>query len=139
MAGKVRKQIAREYYEQVVSTGDLDRVEEFISPDYVEVHDGQRHLLGVHGAREHVLGVRRTYPDLTLMVEQQIAEGEWVASLVTMRGTHRGEWLGMRPTGKPMRVTAVNLDRIVDGLIVEHDGAANLLQPLLESGAVRIP
>jgi predicted ester cyclase len=83
-------------------------------------------------------GVRSTYPDLRLTVEQQIAEGEWVVSRVTMRGTHKGEWLGIRPTGKPIRVTAVNIDRVVDGRIVEHGGAANLLGPLLELGAIVI-
>jgi predicted ester cyclase len=53
-----------------------------------------------------------------------------------MRGTHRGEWQGIKPTGKPVAVTAVNLDRVVSGRIVEHGGAANLLSALLESGAV---
>jgi hypothetical protein len=55
-----------------------------------------------------------------------------------MRGTHRGEWLGIAPTGKPVEMTAVNVDRVVDGKIVEHGGAANLLGPLLEIGAVRV-
>jgi hypothetical protein len=35
-------------------------------------------------------------------------------------------------------VTAVNIDRVVDGRIVEHGGAANLLGPLLEIGAIVI-
>lgn len=55
-----------------------------------------------------------------------------------MRGTHAGEWLGMRPTGEVVEMTAVNIDRIVDGRIVEHGGAANLLFPLLKIGAVRV-
>ena len=82
--------------------------------------------------------MRQTYPDLQLRVEQQIAEGEWVVTRVTMRGTHRGEWLGMAPTGEAVEMCAVNVDRVVDGKIVEHGGAANLLGPLLEIGAVRV-
>jgi catechol 2,3-dioxygenase-like lactoylglutathione lyase family enzyme len=61
-----------------------------------------------------------------------------VVSEVTMRGTHLGEWMGMRPTGRAMRVTAVNVDRVVEGRLAEHGGAANLLGPLLEAGAVRV-
>ena len=58
---------------------------------------------------------------------------------VTARGTHRGgTWLGMRPTGKPVEITAVNIDRVVDGRIVEHGGAANLLEPLLAIGAIQV-
>lgn len=132
------KRLVRQYYEEIVSTGAIDEIERFVSPDYVEVHDNEKHPIGVDGAKEHIRGVRSTYPDLRLTVEQQIAEGEWVVSRVTMRGTHEGEWLGIRPTGKPIQVTAVNIDRVVDGRIVEHGGAANLLGPLLEIGAIVI-
>lgn len=84
------------------------------------------------------LGGRRTYEDLHLTVEQQIAEGDWVVTRATARGTHRGEWLGIKPTGKTMEMTVVNIDKVVDGRIVEHGGAANLLEPLLEAGAIRV-
>jgi predicted ester cyclase len=87
---------------------------------------------------EHVRGVRRTYEGLHLTIERQIAEGEWVVTLVTMRGRHAGEWIGIAPTGKPVTMTGVNVDRVVDGRIVEHGGAANLLGPLLDIGAVRV-
>jgi predicted ester cyclase len=130
------KELIRRYYEEVVSTGKVDDVARFISPEYVEIHDNKRHRLGVAGARDHIVGVRQTYPDLCLTVEQQIAEGEWVVSRVTMRGTHQGEWQGIKPTGKLVEVTAVNIDRVVGERIVEHGGAANLLEPLLEIGAI---
>lgn len=131
------KRLVRRYYEEVVNAGDVDRLVDFISPDYVEVHEGTRHAIGLEGAREHVLGVMRTYPDLRLTVDQQIAEGDWVATCGTMRGTHEGEWLGMKPTGAKLQVTAVNIDRVVDGRIVEHGGAANLLEPFLHIGAIQ--
>lgn len=137
MSTEQNKNLVRRYYEEVVNTGNVGDIERFISPDYVEVHDNQRYPIGVEGAKEHVVGVRRTYRDLRLTIEQQIAEGEWVVSRVTMRGTHRGEWLGIPPTGKRIEVSAVNIDRVVGDRIVEHGGAANLLGPLLEAGAVR--
>ena len=130
------KELLRRYYEDVVSTGAVDDVPRYVSANYVEVHDNERHAIGVEGAKAHIRGVRDTYPDLRLTVEQQIAEGEWVATRVTMRGTQRGEWQGIRPTGKRIEVTTVNVDRVLDGRIVEHGGAANLLGPLLDAGAV---
>lgn len=138
MSGEENKLLVRRYYEEVVNTGDIDLLAEFVSPDYVEVHNNIRYPVGLEGAKEHVLGVRNTYPDLHLTVEQQIAEDEWVVTRVTARGTHKGVWLGMKPTGKKVKMTAVNIDRVVDGLLVEHGGAANLLEPLLEIGALRI-
>lgn len=119
------KTLVRRYYEEVVSTGAVD-----------QVHDNKKYAIGLEGVKEHIRGVRQTYSDLHLTVEHQIAEGEWVVTQVTMRGTHRGEWQGIKPTGKPVEVTAVNIDRVVGGRIVEHGGAANLLGPLLAIGAV---
>jgi predicted ester cyclase len=132
------KSLVRRYYEQVVNTGNIDLVESFISPEYVENYDGERHAAGIEGAKEHILGVRMTYPDLHLTIDQQIAEGEWVATCITMRGTHLGSWLGIQPTGKPVVMTGVNIDRVVDGRIVEHGGAANIFEPLLRIGAVQV-
>jgi predicted ester cyclase len=132
------KALVRRYYEEVVSTGDADRVADFIAPEYTEVYQNTRHPVGIEGARDHLVGVRTTYPDLKITVELQIAEGDWVVSVITARGTHGGVWMGMRPTGKTLVMTGVNVDRVVDGRIVEHGGAANLLEPLLECGAIRV-
>lgn len=132
------KELVRRYYEEVVSTGNIDEVDRFVSPDYVEVHEDERHAVGIEGAKAHILGVRQTYAGLRLTVDQQIAEGEWVVSRVRMRGVHTGEWLGIEPTGKAVEMSAVNIDRVKGGLIVEHGGAANLLEPLLAIGAVRV-
>lgn len=138
MTSEENKSLVRRYYEEIVSSGDVGRLDEFISPDYVEVYNNVTYPVGIDGAREHVLGVRTTYPDLRITVQRQIAEDDWVVSQVSARGTHEGVWLGMRPTGKVLEMTAVNVDRVVDGLIVEHGGAANMLEPLLEAGAIRV-
>lgn len=131
------KQIVRRDYEEVVNTGDVDRIEEFVAADYVEVFRGERHELGHDGVREHILSVRATYGDLHLAIDRQIAEGDWVVTCITMSGVHQREWAGIAPTGARLRVHGVNVDRVVDGRIVEHGGAVDLLTPLLEIGAVR--
>jgi predicted ester cyclase len=138
MASSDPRTVVRRYVEEVVNTGDVSRLAEFVAPGYVEVHAGRTYPVGLEGAREHVLGVRRTYPDLRVTILRQIAEGEWVASVITAVGTHRGEWIGIRPTGKVITVTGVNVDRVVDGRIVEHGGAADLFTPFLEAGAIRV-
>ena len=132
------KAIVRRFYEEIVNTGNVDLIERLISPEYTEVMDGIRYLAGIEGAKEHIIGVRQTYPDLHLTIERQIAEGEWVVTCITARGTHQGWWLGIRPTGKSVVYTGVNVDRVVGGRIAEHGGAANMLGPLLEIGAVKV-
>jgi len=131
------KSLVRRFYEEIVSTGRVERIQEFLSPDYTEVMDGKRYETGIEGAKEHILGVRKTYRDLRIEIDKQIAEEEWVVSCITARGIHQGEWMGMKPTGKPVVFTGVNVDRVLNGRIVEHGGAANMLGPLIEIGAVR--
>lgn len=93
------KNLIRRFIEEVVNTGNVDLLEEIISPNYVEVHRGTKHPIGIEGAKAHILDVRQTYPDLHLTIEQQIAEGEWVATCITARVTHKGSRLGIQPTG----------------------------------------
>ena len=85
-----------------------------------------------------MLGVRRTYPDLHFTIKQQIGEGPWIATCLTAHGTDLGNWLDIIPTGKPVVFTGVYINKTVNGQIVEHGGAANMLFPLLELGVIRI-
>ena len=132
------KSLVREYIEKILNTGETNNIKKYISTEYMELHNGKKIILGIEGARNHINGVRQTYPDLKLTIENQIAEQNWVATIYLMRGTHKGEWMNIKPTGKKIQVTGVNIDKIVDGKIVEHGGAANLLEPLLEINAIKI-
>ena len=138
MSIEANKDLVRRFIENVINTGDVGRIQEYIGRDYTEVFDGKRYPVGIEGAKEHILGVRKTYPDLRLTIDMQVAEGEWVATCITARGTHAGVWMEIRPTGKMITYTGVNINRVVHGLIVEHGGAANLMMPLLEAGALKI-
>jgi len=138
MSTEENKLLVRRYMDEVVNTGDVGKLAEFISPDYVEVYRNVRYAMGLDGAKRHVLGGRDVYPDIHVTIEQQIAEGDWVVSRITARGTHRGTWLGMKPTGKVLEFTGINIDKVVEGRIVEHGGAANMLEPFLEAGAIRV-
>ncbi|MCA9257497.1 MAG: ester cyclase [Phycisphaerales bacterium] len=138
MSRERHKTLVRRYYIEIVNTGDVRRIEEFISPEYVEVHDGKRYAVGIEGAKAHVLGVRQTYRDFHIAIDRQIAEGSWVVTCMTASGVHCGEWLGIAPTHRRVEFSGVNVDRVVDDRIVEHGGAVNLLGPLLEIGAIRV-
>ena len=137
MSTDANKRLVRRFYDEVVNTGDVERLGEFVADDCVETDGAVRIERGVEGMAEHVLGVRKVYAGLTVTIERQIAEGDWVVSVITARGTHAGEWLGIEPTGEPLVFGGVNVDRVVDGRIVEHGGAANMLIPLLQAGALR--
>jgi predicted ester cyclase len=54
---------------------------------------------------------RSAFPDIRITVEDQVAEGDKVATRVTVRGTHRGELEGMPPSGKRIEISAITIDR----------------------------
>lgn len=132
------KLIVKNFIEKITNTGNVENIADYISPDYTEVFNGKRYPVGLEGAKEHIIGVRKTYSDLKLEIEKQIAEGNWVVTCYTMTGIHKGEWLGIKPTGKKIAVTGVNVNKVIDGKIVEHGGAANMLEAFLEIGVVKI-
>ncbi len=138
MSIEANKLVVRRFLEEVVNTGRVELLPEFVSPDCRESNDPTGQAVGLESMRAHVLGVRQTYADLHITVEQQVAEGDWVATRITARGIHQDAWMGMRPTGKAVVITGVNLDRVVGGRIVEHGGAANLFEALLAIDAIRI-
>ena len=136
MSLEENKKIIRDYIEKVINTGNIEGIDKYISEDYTEIFDGKKYPLGIEGAKEHIRGVRATYFNLHLRIDNQIAENEYVATCITATGIHNGELINIKPTGKPVTFTGVNIDKVVNGKIVEHRGATNLFSTLLNIGAI---
>jgi len=133
-----RKTVVKQYIEKVINQGEADMISQFISPYYTEVYNNKKYRLGIEGAKKHIMGIRATYPDIHLSIDHQIVDGEWVATCYTMKGTNLGEYMGISPSGKTVEIKGINIDRVVDGKIVEHGSTINLLDPLLENKAVNV-
>ena len=130
------KEIIRRYIDEVENTGDVSNIHDFIDEKYTEVYEGERYEIGIKGAIDHILGVRRVFPDLKLTIRRQISEDDWVVSVYSVTGTFMNEWFDMKPSGEPITFTGVNVDRIKNGKIIEHGGAADLFEPLFKAGVV---
>ena len=83
--------------------------------------------------------IRMAFPDLRGTIEQQIAEGDTVATRVTMDGTHLGTFMGVGPTNKQVKLTVLLMDRIEDGKIVLHYANADWIGVLVRLGALPPP
>ncbi len=121
--------------EELVNTGAVDRLSEFLAPDYVAHSSGRA---GIEHAREHLLMFHHCYPDMVVTVEGQVAERDIVATWYTMRATHLGAFGGVPATGKRITLRGVNVQRIRNGRITEQWGGSNALEALLELGVVRL-
>lgn len=114
------KGITRRFFEEAFNSGNLDVVDELVAPEFVN-HDAAlpEPTVGIAGVKASIIGYRDAFPDLRITIEQQVAEGEFVTTRWTGRGTHQGDLMGMAATGKQGTVTGITIDRIVDGKFVE--------------------
>ena len=93
------KRFAVERVEVLFNRGELDRVEEFVTEDFVNHEAWPGEDPGYEGFRLRLRRLHEAIPDIHLEVEDVIAEGDTVAYRATLSGTHRGELMGMAPTG----------------------------------------
>jgi predicted ester cyclase len=73
--------------------------------------------------------MRDASPDLKIVTEQSVAEGEWIAHRYLLRGTQTGDFFGQPPTGAPFETRGLDMVRVRDGQLVEHWAFAGSLQP----------
>ena len=76
------------------------------------------------------------FPDLHSTIDQLIAEGDIVAGRMTTTGTHRGEFMGIPPTGKRVTFSEIHIVRIADGKAVEHWGNSDDLGMMQQLGVI---
>ena len=79
------------------------------------------------------------FPDLRLTVEDIFSAEDMVAARVSFRGTHRGEFQGVPPTGKEVAFSSIEIDRMVDGRVAEHWFEMDLLGLMGQLGAIPEP
>lgn len=131
------KKIIKYFYETVVSQNVIKEIPKYISEDCV-LRIGEKILpLGVNGMKQHLLDVRTIYPDYTIKILHQYSEGDYIISEFIMEGTHKGEFIGIKPTNKRLVFTGVDIDKIKDGKIIEHSGATNTFETFFENNMIK--
>jgi steroid delta-isomerase-like uncharacterized protein len=124
-------------FTEFINTASEKLAAELISPDAIFHVPGRPEPLKGPAGYLAVIGMMRGgFPDIQWTLEQTIAEGDEVAARFTMRGTHRGPFFGVPPTGKPIEVQAMNFYRLSGGQFVEERGQPDLLSLLQQIGAV---
>ena len=74
---------------------------------------------GPEAIKKHMIAWLESFPDLQFTIEQMIAEQDRVFTQMVMVGTHKGEWLGIPPTGKTVSIRMMTLHRIQNGKVIE--------------------
>jgi C-1 hydroxylase len=112
---------------------DLRILDEVISPEFF---DPTFDLRGAEDYKQFEKAFFNGFPDWIETIEDIIAEGDKVWVRFTATGTHKGEWLGLAPTGKKMTLKAVQIWRIVDGKVVAKDSIIDSLDAFKQLGVI---
>ena len=136
--------VCRRWFEEVWNDGREDLMPELAAVDVV-AHgiagpDDVAHGLDA-GFKPMYRTLRGAFPDIHFTVEEAIGSGDVVALRWRMRGTHRGDDLGMPATGKAVVVTGMTFARVADGKIAEgwnNWDMIGLMNQIAASGATRV-
>jgi steroid delta-isomerase-like uncharacterized protein len=91
-----------------------------MAPEFVAHLAGAAEPLDRSAFRAYTETFHAAFTNERILVEEQVAEGDMVTTRITYAAVHSGELAGVPPTGKPVRITGIHIDRIVDGQIVER-------------------
>jgi predicted ester cyclase len=109
---------------EAIGRADFDAFDELMAPELAEEF------------KQGIAELRRSFPDYHGTNGIQVAEGDMVANRFVFHGTHRGEFMGVAPTGRRVTFRGLTLDTVVDGKIVESIVELDLEDVLGQIGAV---
>jgi steroid delta-isomerase-like uncharacterized protein len=118
MSAERNKAIVRRWYERGVGQGELALADELFAAEFGNEPSASGRRIGPAGVKRIVGELRSAVPDLSVMIEEMIAEGDTVVIRFTGSGTHRGAFRGIPPSGKAVRFTEVGFLRLREGRIV---------------------
>ena len=140
MSAEENKAIVRNFLEGIFTQANPDVVDELAAPDFV-VHDPSSEAgdVDAQGVKGSIAWSHSAFPDLRVTIEDQVAEGDKVATRWTVRGTHHGEMMGVSATGNQVRFTGTQTDYILGGKIAESWSNWDTLGMLQQIGAIPAP
>jgi steroid delta-isomerase-like uncharacterized protein len=139
MSAEENKTIVRRLLD-VLEEGNIDLVDELLAPDYINHSPGTPDQpTGPEGVKAVVSMFQSAMPDLRVVIEDMIAEGDKVATRYTLEGTHEGELFGVPPTGRRLSIKSFTVERVADGKIREHWRVTDSLDMMQQLGMIPAP
>jgi predicted ester cyclase len=136
MSTEQNKATLRKTYEEAINKGNVAVLTECMTPDYVSHGPGGLDLKGPEGFGQYVTMFRTAFPDVRMTAENMVAEGDYVAHRARFTGTHRGDWMGIPPTGKRVTLTLNVLSRFAGGKEAEAWEELDMLSFMQQLGVI---
>lgn len=135
---KQHHELAHKIYD-AFNRGDWDALDDCFTDGFVDHEVPPEMGTGLAGVKAYVGMFRAGFPDLKFELVDLISEGERAACHTRVTGTHKGEFMGIAPTGKKIDVGGVDFVRIRNGKTAEHWGYSSEMKLMEQLGAVPIP
>ena len=139
MSIEENKAVVRRFFEELLSRDDIAVADELLSPGFRFYFAGSPDPMNLESYKEFLVARRAAFPDRRFVVEDMIAEGDKVSVRFTMRGTHKGEFRGIAPSGKEVTMTGIDTIRLSDGKMVEDRVEVDQLGMMRQLGVIASP
>ena len=131
------KEIVRRFYD-AVNAGRIEIIDELVADNYVEHEEFPGLAAGREGLRQFFQMFRIAFPDFTMTIEDAVEEGDRVFIRATMKGTHKGEFMGIPATGKQINVPNGDFARFDGGKVIEHWGVTDTGKMMQQLGVLPV-
>lgn len=135
MGSEMNKALVRRVFAEGANQQRLEVFDELLSPSYVN-HNMPAPKPGPEGFKQVMGMFFAAFPDIQIQLDDVIAAGDRVATRGRMRGTHRGDFMGIPATGKRVDVGYIDIWRIENGKAIENWVQLDLLGMMQQLGAV---
>jgi steroid delta-isomerase-like uncharacterized protein len=140
MSAEENKMLTRRIFAEIVSGGDLALADQLVAEDFVDHNPPLPGLgQGRAGMRQLVGSLRAGFPDVQVVIEDMIAEGDEVAVRLRIRGTHEGPFAGVPATGRQVEWTAMQILRFANGKNVERWAQIDFMSLMQQLGVIPAP
>ncbi|MBC7931285.1 MAG: ester cyclase [Rubrivivax sp.] len=135
------KALMRRWFEEVWNKGREDAIDELFAEEGLAhglADEAGTPLRGASGFKPYFRRLREAFPEIEVIVEDIISEGDKVAARCTVRGRHRGDTLGFAPTEQTVEFTGIAITRISEGKIVEAWNNFDFMTMFQQLGALSL-
>jgi predicted ester cyclase len=124
---------------EVINNNKFELIDEIYAPNYVE-HTPQPGVPPTReGFKQTAMALKKAFPDLHYTIEDVVDGGDKIVHRLTASGTMKGDFAGMRATGKNATWTEIHIGRVVNGRLTEHWGVIDQLSMLVQLGVIESP
>ena len=139
MSEEENKAVVRRFFEELLSTDNFAVADEILSSDFRFYFAGSPDPMNLEQYKDFLVARRAAFPDRRFVVEDIIAEEDKVSARFTMRGTHKGEFRGLAPSGREVTMSGIDMIRLAEGKMVEDRVEVDQLGMMQQLGVIASP